>query len=87
MPSTLSIERRPTPAPLEPRVAPYPLRYADARDAAVTGAVNADVLDYGLATTATQFSGVNTYPITVTLGTNPNYEVSKTDGVLTIGKA
>ena len=50
--------------------------YGDANpalDAAVTGAVNGDALNYSLATTATQTVGVGSYPITVTLGTNPNY--------------
>ena len=46
-------------------------------DAAVTGTVNGDVLDYSLATAATQASGVGSYPITVTLGTNPNYNVTR----------
>ena len=54
----------------------------------MTGAVNGDVLDYSLATTAAaQTSGVGSYPITVTLGTNPNYNVTKTDGTLTINQA
>ena len=50
-----------------------------ALDAAVVGAVNGDTLDYSLATTAVKFSGVGSYPITVTLGTNPNYTVTKVD--------
>ena len=57
--------------------------YGDANpalDAAVTGTVNGDVLDYTLATTATQTSGVGSYPITVTLGTNPNYTSRRTKG-------
>ena len=53
-------------------------------DATVTGTVNSDTLNYTLATTATQFSVVGNYPITVTLGLNPNYSVTKTDGTLTI---
>ncbi|WPR70461.1 MBG domain-containing protein [Flavobacterium sp. NG2] len=52
--------------------------------AVVTGAVNNDVINYSLATTATQFSPVDTYPIVVTLGNNPNYIVNKVDGTLTI---
>jgi hypothetical protein len=56
-------------------------------DATVTGAVNGDVLNYTLATTATQFSLVGPYPITVTLGSNPNYLVTKTDGTLTVTTA
>jgi hypothetical protein len=63
--------------------------YGDANptlDATVTGTVNADVLNYSLTTTALQFSNVGTYPITVTLGANPNYEVTANDGTLTIGK-
>jgi hypothetical protein len=55
--------------------------------ATVTGTVNGDTLNYTLATTAGQFSGVNSYPITVTLGTNPNYTVTPANGTLTINKA
>ena len=55
--------------------------------ATVTGTVNGDTLNYSLATTATQFSNVGGYPITVTLGANPNYNVTKTDGTLTINQA
>ena len=54
--------------------------------ATVTGTVNGDVLNYTLATTAVKFSNVGTYPITVTLGSNPNYTVTKTDGTLTISQ-
>src|SRR5206468_4294575 len=52
--------------------------------ATVTGMVNGDVLNYTLATTAVQFSNVDNYPITVTLGSNPNYTVTPTDGTLTV---
>src|SRR5437899_4989506 len=41
---------------------------------------------YTLATTAVKFSSVGDYPITVTLATNPNYDVSKTDNTLSIGR-
>src|SRR5438046_8840891 len=37
-----------------------------------------------LATSAMQFSNVGPYAITVTLGSNPNYNVTKTDGTLTV---
>ncbi|MEI6569189.1 MAG: MBG domain-containing protein, partial [Verrucomicrobiota bacterium] len=53
-------------------------------DAAVTGTVNGDVLSYTLATTSTTTSGVGSYPITVTLGSNPNYTVTPTDSTLTV---
>ena len=56
--------------------------YGDANptlDATVAGTVNGDTLNYSLATTAVQTSGVGSYPITVTLGSNPNYTVT-TDG-------
>ena len=39
--------------------------------AAVIGAVNGDTLNYSLATTATTTRGVGSYPITVTLGQQP----------------
>src|SRR5439155_1183871 len=55
-----------------------------ALDAAVTGTVNGDLLNYSLATTATQFSNVSSYPTTVTLGANPNYSVTPADGSLAI---
>ena len=58
-----------------------------ALDAAVTGAVGGDTLDYSLATTALKTSGVGSYPITVTLGTNPNYTVTKIDATLTVNPA
>src|SRR5947208_7385130 len=52
-------------------------------DAVVTGTVNGDALSYTLATTALQFSNVGNYPVTVNLGSNPNYNVTPTDGTLT----
>ena len=58
-----------------------------ALDAVVTGAVNGDTLDYSLATTALKTSGVGSYPITVTLGSNPNYTVTTTDAALTVSPA
>src|SRR4029077_18820966 len=57
-----------------------------ALDATVTGTVNGDLLNYTLATTATQFSNVGGYAITVTLGSNPNYFVTPANGTLTIGQ-
>src|SRR5204862_5235707 len=52
--------------------------------AAVYGTVVRYVLNVTLATTALQFSNVGTYPITVTLGSNPNYSVTPFNGTLTI---
>src|SRR5207244_10571265 len=52
--------------------------------ATVTGTVNGDTLNYSLATTAMKFSGVGDYAITVTLGSTPNYHVTKADGNLHI---
>ncbi|RKS14668.1 MBG domain-containing protein [Flavobacterium sp. 120] len=63
--------------------------YGDANpsfSAVVAGTVNNDILDYSLATTATQFSDVGDYPIAITLGLNPNYSVTPTNAVLTIGQ-
>jgi hypothetical protein len=54
-------------------------------DATVVGqAIGGDAINYSLSTTATQFSNVGSYPITVTLGANPNYNVTPADGTLTI---
>jgi hypothetical protein len=56
--------------------------------ATVTGTVNGgDSVNYTLATTALQFSNVGSYPITVTLGSNPNYSVTPTNGTLTVTPA
>ncbi|APA00693.1 MBG domain-containing protein [Flavobacterium commune] len=57
-----------------------------ALDAVVTGIVNGDELDYSLSTTAVHFSGVGNYPIEVTLGANPNYSITPTNALLTIGE-
>ena len=46
--------------------------------------MNGDTLNYTLATTAVKFSGVGPYPITVTLGSNPNYTVTPSNGILTV---
>src|SRR2546428_12285507 len=48
-----------------------------ALDATVSGTVLGDALNYSLATTATPSSGVGDYPISVTLGSNPNYNRSE----------
>src|SRR4029079_13240851 len=64
--------------------------YGDANpdlDAVVTGTVGTETLNYTLTTTALVTSGVGPYPIVVTLGSNPNYAVTKTDAVLTVNKA
>src|SRR5207245_1521334 len=54
--------------------------------ATVTGTVNGDTLNYTLATTATQFSSVSSYSITVTLGLNPNYSITPSNGTLTVNQ-
>lgn len=59
-----------------------------ALDAVVTGEVpGGDPIHFTLSTTATQFSGVGDYPITVTPGANPNYTVSVRDSLLTVTPA
>ena len=50
----------------------------------VTGTVNGDTLSFSLGTTALKFSSVGDYPITVTLGSNPNYSVTPTNGTCTL---
>src|SRR5206468_6063184 len=64
--------------------------YGDANPtltATVVGQVaGGDAIDYTLSTAATQFSNVGTYTITVTLGANPNYNVTATNGTLAINK-
>ena len=51
--------------------------YGDANpalDAAVTGTINGDTLNYTLGTTATATSGAGSYPITVILGEQPQLQ-------------
>jgi hypothetical protein len=55
--------------------------------ATVAGAVNEDALNYTLSTTALQLSNVGSYPITVALGSNPNYSLTPTNGTLMIAQA
>ncbi|UKJ06974.1 MBG domain-containing protein [Solitalea lacus] len=55
-------------------------------DAEVTGAVNGEVLNYSLSTDALKYSNVGTYPISVSLGDNPNYNVTVVNALLTIGQ-
>ncbi len=52
--------------------------------AVVSGTVGSDTLNYTLQRAAGE--NVNAYAITATLGSNPNYAISVTDGVLTIGQ-
>ncbi len=54
--------------------------------ATATGAVCSVGIDYSLSTTAVKCSDVGDYPIAVTLGANPNYNVSTTDATLAINK-
>jgi len=56
--------------------------------AAVVGQVaGGAAINYSLSITAIQCSNVGNYMITVTLGSNPNYNVTPTNGTLTITKA
>ena len=80
---TLAVTPRPATVVADGKTKPY----GDdnpALTAVVTGTVNGDTLNYTLATTATKTSGIGPYPITVTLGANPNYDVKSTDGALTV---
>src|ERR1044071_1409501 len=53
--------------------------------ATIVGEVSGgDAINYSLSTAALKFSNVGDYPITVTLGSNPNYTVTPTDGTLHI---
>ncbi|MBI4495208.1 MAG: tandem-95 repeat protein, partial [Chloroflexi bacterium] len=52
--------------------------------ASVTGTVGSDTLTYSLGTTAQALSGIGSYPISVSLGSNPNYVVTKTDSSLAV---
>src|SRR5438094_5776737 len=50
----------------------------------ITVTENWDILIYPTRSTSVKFSSVGDYSITVTLGSNPNYTVSGTDGNLHI---
>ncbi|WP_460490181.1 BspA family leucine-rich repeat surface protein, partial [Belliella aquatica] len=55
-----------------------------------TGLVNGDTkvaTESSISTTATANSGVGSYPITLTGGSDPNYDISLADGVLEVTKA
>ncbi|GAA4734869.1 glycosyl hydrolase [Flavisolibacter ginsenosidimutans] len=53
-------------------------------DAAISGLINGDALDYTLTTPASKYSGVGNYPIMATIGLNPNYTVVTTNGNLRV---
>src|SRR5439155_235773 len=82
---TLTVNPRPATVKADDKNKPYG-DLNPALTATVTGTVNGDVLNYTLSTTALQFSNVSNYPITVNLGSNPNYDVTPTDGTLTVNK-
>lgn len=84
---TLTIGQRPATVIADPQSKTYGDANPAPLTATVTGTVNSDILDYTLGTSATQFSNVGPYPITVTLGSNLNYTVTPTDGTLTINAA
>ena len=52
--------------------------------ASLVGVVSGETLNYTLATTADSSSPVGNYPITVTLGSNPNYVVTANNGTLQV---
>ncbi len=82
---TLTVNQRPATVTADPQSK----NYGDvnpALTATVTGTVNGDTLSYTLATTAVQFSSVGSYPITVTLGSNPNYSITPANGALTVNQ-
>ncbi|MFO8034404.1 MAG: MBG domain-containing protein [Candidatus Bipolaricaulota bacterium] len=56
--------------------------------ATVVGEVEGgDAIDYSLSTTAEEFSDVGDYDIMVTVGSNPNYDVTRANATLRIVKA
>lgn len=84
---TLSITIEPKPATIRAQNAD--MTYGDAipaLTAEITGLLGADVLNFTLSTTASATSGAGTYPINVSLGTNPNYAVTAAPATLTVLK-
>ncbi|HLO37778.1 MAG TPA: YDG domain-containing protein, partial [Lacibacter sp.] len=57
-----------------------------ALDATISGTINGDALNYTLSTSAEKFSSAGSHPITVALGSNPNYSVTVNNGNLQIEK-
>ena len=87
LPVTKTVAINVTPAPLTIAANPLTKTYGDNNPtlaATVTGTVGTDTINYTLATTAEQFSGVGSYPITVTLGSYPNYNVTPVNSTLTV---
>jgi hypothetical protein len=81
--TTLIINARPATVTVDTKSKTYG-EANPALTATVSGTVNDDALNYTLNTTATPLSAVGSYPIVVTLGANPNYDVTKSDGTLTV---
>src|SRR5207245_9703067 len=75
---SLAITARTAPLPAKYTIFPYTTLFRSL-DATVVGTVNGDLLNYSLATAATAASGVGSFPIVVTVGSNPNYSVPSTD--------
>src|SRR5438105_10211729 len=75
-------------SPKDASVPAYPTRHSSDHDnpaltATLLGeVVGGDAINYTLATSALKLSGVGDYAITVTLGSNPNYNVTKINGTL-----
>ena len=82
---TLTINQRPATVTADDKSKTYG-NANPALTATVSGTVNGDILNYTLATPALQFSNVGNYPITVSLGSNPNYDVTTANGTLTINQ-
>src|SRR6185436_18480354 len=85
---SLTIVRRPATVTANPKVKKYG-EVVPALDATVGNeATGCEPVHYTLGTIAGQFSDVpGPYAITVTLGANPNYDVTPTDGALTVQPA
>ena len=78
-----TITRKPASITVDPNQSKiYGEKDPDIFSATVEGTVGTDKLNYSLSRTGGE--NVGEYPITITLGDNPNYEVTATDGKLTI---
>src|SRR5438445_3189081 len=82
---TLSVNQRPATVKAEDKTKNYGVARLELTGMLI-GSVNGDTLNYTLATTATQFSSVGPYPISVTLGSNPNYSITPSNGTLTVNQ-
>lgn len=84
---TFSISQRPVSIVAESMALEYGSTGSPSLVASVSGVVDGEELDYDLECPVTSESPIGSYPISVVLGNNPNYDVSVTNGTLQVVEA